>query len=47
MSWHEQDDMASLEAKFKPIEDRVGKARLDELGKRYEALGVEQKCPKK
>ena len=41
-----KDDMASLEAKFKPIEDRVGKARLDELGKRYEGLGVEQKCPK-
>jgi hypothetical protein len=42
-----KDDMASLEAKFRPIEQRVGKAKLDELGKRYEKIGVEQKCPKK
>ena len=42
-----KDDMASLEAKFKPIEDKVGKAKLDELGKRYEKIAIEQKCPKK
>ena len=42
-----KDDMASIEAKFKAIEDKHGKAKLDELGKRYEKIGLETKCPKK
>ena len=42
-----KDDMASIDAKFKPIEEKVGKEKLDELGKRYEKIAIEQKCPKK
>jgi hypothetical protein len=41
------DDMATIERRFKAIEDEHGKAKLDELGKRYEKVGLEQKCPKK
>ena len=42
-----KDDMASIETRFKAIEEKHGKAKLDELGKRYEKIGLETKCPKK
>ena len=41
-----KDDLASLLAKYRPIEERVGAAKIEELGKRYEKIGIEQKCPK-
>jgi hypothetical protein len=41
------DDMPTMERKFKALEDEHGKPKLDELGKRYEKIGLEPKCTKK
>ena len=42
-----EDDMAAIERRFKALEDKHGKAKLDDLGNRSEKLDLDKKCPVK